>query len=390
MAAPAGPARRSVRALLLAAFLVVSAGGAAVSSAEEGPAEAAPSERSVEAGMEDPPSERPVGPAIEAAPPEGLVGKGVEAIEKGVGAAAGAMDVTHASVQRNILGRVIWFDEFFGNVRTEDARQPEYVLRWVNSFRFEEGGAIRFRTSVRANLRLPKLGERLRLVISGENEADPAASLPEDPGNPGFDQTLPDTRLVNAEIRYTMFQRPAVHLFLGAGVRLVLPPEIFIRTRAQYTRRLSDVSLARFGETLFWKDREGFGETTEVDFERQVGQRTLLRWANAGTFSQRSEGLEWGTELSLQRELSTRDAVTLAGGIAGDTRPSAQAEVYRIFTRYRRNVLRTWLFVELEPEISWPRTDGGGYPAAFAFTFRIESLFQGSGAAMDTQPPRGQ
>jgi hypothetical protein len=113
------------------------------------------------------------------------------------------------------------------------------------------------------------------------------------------------------------------------------------------------------------------------------GLKTLLRWANAGTVSQKSGGLEWATELSLQRQLSPGSGVTLAGAVNGDTRPSAQAEIYRILTRYRRNVLRPWLFLELEPEVFWQRNDGGGHPAAPAFTFRVEVSFQGKGATGD-------
>lgn len=354
MPAPAGPIRWTVRALLLSACLLLLAGGPPSSSAEEGTAEAAPEE---------------------------------SLAEKGAEAAGRALDVTHASLQRNILERVIWFDDFFGNVKTEDLRYPEYVLRWVNSVRLEEGGGVLFRTAVRANLRLPKISERLRLVISGESEADPAARLPEDPGSPGFDRTLPDTRVVNAEVRLMVLERPTTLLFLGTGLRLVLPPEVFARTRFQYTRRLGAVSLVRFGETLFWKDQEGFGETTEVDLERQVGRKTVLRWANVGTVSQETAGVAWGTELSLQRQLSPKSAVTLLGGINGETDRSPQVETYRTLVRFRRNVLRRWLFVELEPELFWPRRDGGGYPPTFAFTFRIETVFQGSAAATGTPSP---
>lgn len=369
MTAPAGPARRPVRALLLAAFLVLAAGGGASSFAEDGPGEAAP-------------SERPVEPAMEEAPPEGL-------IEAGMGAAGRAMDATHASIEQGILDRVIWFDEFFGRVRAEETRQPEYLVRLTQAARFEEGGKVLSRTAIRANLRLPKIGRRLRVVVSGESDVDPAARLPEDPGTPAVDRTAPSTRLRNAEIQYWLLQRPSANLFLGAGFRLVLLPEAFVRTRFQYTRRLSAVSLVRFGETLFLRDPDGFGQTTEIDLERVFGPKTLLRWANAGTVSQRSEGLAWATELSLQRQLTPRSAATLAGAVNGDTRPSAQADVYRILTRYRRNVLRPWLFLEFEPEIFWLRNDGGGHPAALAFTFRAEVLFQGKGVAGEARKPDG-
>jgi hypothetical protein len=336
-----------IPAFALAAFLALSAMGPGLSGAEEEPPEPDPAE---------------------------------SLPTRKAGAAGKVMDEAHAFLEQSILKRVIWFDEFFGNVKAEDVRQPEYLIRWRNSLRWDEGGKFTFRTSARAGLRLPKISDRLHLVISGESEAEPSPRLPEDPGNPGFDRTLPKTRLVNTELRYGVLKTPDLDLFLGAGVRFVLPVETFVRSRFLYTRRLGEVALARFGETVFWKDTVGFGETTEVALERQLGPKTLLRWANSGTLSQDSRGLEWGTELSVLQELSPQSAISLAGGVFGGTRPVAVVESYRINSRYRRNFLRSWLFFELEPEISWPRDPAGAYTSALAFTFHIEVVFQGKAA----------
>lgn len=96
--------------------------------------------------------------------------------------------------------------------------------------------------------------------------------------------------------------------------------------------------------------------------------------------------MEWATELSLLRELSPRSAITFGGGLAGHTRPDALVDTYRVFTRYRRNFLRPWLFCELEPEITWPRDAAGAYTSAYAFTFRIEVVFQGTAAMAEKKP----
>lgn len=343
---------RRIQAFALAASLALSSATAAPSIAEDVSPETVPAET---------------------VPAEGLLKEKAAAAEK-------VMDETHAFLERTILERVIRFDEFFGSVKAEDTRPPGYLIRWRNALRWDEGGRFKYRTSVRANVRLPKVGERARLIVSGENEAEPSPSLPDDPGNPGFDRTLQNTRLVNAEIRYEALQTPSATLFLGAGVRLVLPLEPFVRSRFQYIHRLGADSLARFGETLFWKDRDGVGETTEIGLERKLDSKTLLRWANSGTISRISKGLEWGTELSLLREFSPRSAITFGGGVFGDTRPSTKVENSRIFTRYRRNFLRSWLFFELEPEISWPRTPAGGFDTAYALTSRVDVVFQGSAA----------
>ncbi len=293
-----------------------------------------------------------------------------------------AMDETHDTLEKGILGRIVVFDDFFGNEKIKDERKTEYQLRWRNSFRVDKNGNTKYGINARVNLVLSKISERLRLTISGEDELEQLSpTLPTDPGNPGFDRTLvSNTRFVSTELRYSLFKTAASDLFLGAGARVVLPPEFFVRSRYQYHRALDDVSLLRFGETLFLKNTAGLGETTELDLERFLAVHTLLRWANSGTVSEEINGLEWGTELSLIQQLTSRSAIVPGVGLYGNTSNPEAISNYRIFTTYRRNFLRNWLFFELEPEVSWPRNSAGACVSNFAFTIRLEILFQGAAA----------
>jgi hypothetical protein len=290
------------------------------------------------------------------------------------------IDESHDEIERNILEQVLRFDNFFGNVNTENQQKTEYQLRWRNSLRVEQGGKVGFGTTLRATFQLSRINERLRLVISGENEPEPLSStLPQDPGNPGFDRSSPSTHIVNTELRYDLVRTPSLDMFLGAGVLFIIPPEPFVRSRFLYTYKIGDASLLRCGETLFVKKYDVFGETSEIYLERLLNRKTLLRWANTGTLSSEIKGMEWGTELSLIRELSPLSGITLTGGVYGNSSTHGAVGSYRILARFRRNFLRSWLFYELEPEISWPRQPDGSFPANHALTFRLEVVFQGKG-----------
>jgi hypothetical protein len=290
-----------------------------------------------------------------------------------------AMDVAHASLERGILGQELRFDKFFGTVNTEGLRQTKYELRWRNAFRVEHGWDLLYGTSIRAHFTLSRISEKLRLVIAGEDEPGVTRqTLPQDPGSPGFDRTTPAAHFANTELRYDLLQTPSIYLFLGAGVRVSLPFEAFLRSRFQYTTHLNEITLMRVAETFFVKNSDLLGETTEFSFERLLGQHTIIRWASAGTASEEIEGVEWGTELSLLRELSPKSAITLTGGLYGVTSTAGLISNYRILARYRRNFLRKWLFYELEPEVNWPRDVDGKYPATLAITFRFEVVFQGA------------
>jgi hypothetical protein len=310
--------------------------------------------------------------ATEPAPAERTFTEKVIGFEK-------AMAETHDRIEKNILDQAIRLDNFFGNPATENLRKTEYELRWRNSFRIEDNGDFKYGATFRANVVLSRINERLRLSIYGDNEATESSQiLPQDPGNPGFYRTATqNSRLVNTELRYQFIRTPITDFFIGTGVRVTLPMEAFIRSRYAHIYRLSDVLLFRVAETVFLNYLDDLGETTEISFDRQLNRKTLVRLANSATLSQDIDGMEWGSELLLLRELSPKSAITVAAGAHGNTHIAWDVGKYQVFTRYRRNFLRKWLFLELEPEVSWPRDENGGYAADYSFSFRLEVLFKG-------------
>ena len=289
------------------------------------------------------------------------------------------VDRTHSFFLGRMDDTVVWFDHFFGRTSDVDAAPPDFVLRWTNEVRAEEGQGPKFRTSLRAKIHLPGLSRRLKLVISGENKPDPAVVLPDDPGNPGFNAQAPGNSIkqFNTELRYEFLQTGKSYFFAGTGVRFVLPFEVFARVRYQFNQPFLDNNFFRFAVTPFWKNRVGFGETTEFSLERRIRPMLLASWSNSGTVSEASNGLDWGTALSLSDQLSPRSAISPSVGASGPTRPHTVVSNYRVGVKYRRNDFRPWFFWELEPEVNWPRDDRGARKPVRAVTFRVEILFPG-------------
>ena len=296
----------------------------------------------------------------------------------------GWVDRTHSRVERDLFDTVAWFDRFFGDERMEVAEQPESFLRWMNDLRWDEEERFSFRSTVRASLLLPRLRKRWRLVISGETRGDPNAVTPEDPGNPGLDVGS-RVRTGSTELIYDILRTPRSTLDVGAGVRVKIPPDAFVRTRFQHARPVAVSTLGRFTATAFWDARDGFGESNQVDLERWLAPPTLLRWSNSFSIAEKSDGWTWSTELSLLHKLSPKSAITFAGGVSGSTRPAWIATNYRVLARYRRNVLRKWLFLQGEPDIHWPRKEDGSRKPVWGATLRVEILFTGVGP----NPPVG-
>jgi hypothetical protein len=295
----------------------------------------------------------------------------------------GWVDRTHSRVERDLFKTVVWFNQFFGDKRMEVSEPPESFLRWMNDFRWDEEEHFSVRSTIRASLRLPRLKERWKLVFTGETRGDPNAITPEDPGNPGLDVGS-RVRTGSTELVYDILRTPRSALDVGAGVRVKISPDAFVRTRFQHARLVGFHTLGRFTGTAFWDARDGFGESNQVDLERWIALPTLLRWSNSFEIKEKSNGWTWGTELSLLHKISPKSAITVAGGVSGSTRPAWIAQDYRVLARYRRNVYRKWLFLEGEPDLHWPRKEDGSRKQVWGATLRVEILFIGAGP-----PPQG-
>jgi hypothetical protein len=304
-----------------------------------------------------------------------------EPAKEAVSANEAYIDRSHAYLDRKINEVVRWFDGLFGDTAGSDSVMAKNWLRWSNALRAEKGIGLRYRSSLRAHLRLPKLEKRARLVIMEDTREEAVAPVPSEPGTPVVNTpTNANTlRAVHSELRYYTHDTKGGYAFLAAGSRFVWPPETFVRARFQWRHPLAENTFISPSATPFWQDHIGFGATPQLDFGHRFAHDYIFLWVNSATVFEKRPGLLWGTEVSLSRILSPVTAIAFAVGANGSTRPTVVADRfnmaannYKVTVKYRRNIYRPWLFLELIPETNWRRDEGAGREFIPAVTVRLE------------------
>ncbi len=295
------------------------------------------------------------------------------------------VDRIHTYLEDDLYGSVAWFDDFFEDDLSGELDNVPSSVRVTNDFRWDEEEQFEYRLRVRARIRLPHLKGKWRLTISAENQGDPNATEPEDPGNPGLAVVATDGR-ASTELAYDFLRTRSTILFAGVGVKISTHPSAFARVRLVHARELGYAVVGRFAVTPYYDTKDGFGNTDQADFERAIDPTTMVRWNNTINIDERTTGWYWGTTLSVLRKLSPFSGITVGGGATGPTRPSAVVDNYRAFVLYRAMFLRNWLYWELEPDVNWPLRDDGGRKAVLGGTIRLEMNF--TGTAPVTEPPR--
>lgn len=286
------------------------------------------------------------------------------------GAPENWLDRSHSYVSERLCEPAAWFDGFFGDPRSLEETPIGTFIRVRNAAQWDQNDGWSHGFRIRANILLPRVSDRLRLLVSRDD--DLSGELRD---SPALDDRSDRTRL---GLRFIASERARSQIDLDGSIRVGsggLNPEI--RTRYRYLHGLTDRSLARATQTVFWQREDGFGTTSRVDLEWLPDRDRLLRWTGQGTVSEGSDGVDWRTSVTGFRQLDTRSALRTEVGTFGYTRPRFEVQEYFVAVRYRRQFLRRWLYYELQPERAWPLDpETGSRRADWRFTFTLEVQFE--------------
>jgi hypothetical protein len=284
------------------------------------------------------------------------------------------LDRTHSYLKERLCEPAAWFDGFFGDPRAEEETPVGSFFRVRNSLIWDQEENLGHNLRISANISLPRVSDRVRLLVSRGEDRD------DDETDPRAGDEDEKTRL---GLRYLLSEMGETQFDIDGTVRLQsggLNPRV--RGRARHTRGLTDATLARLTQTVFWERTEGFGTASRADWEWLPSNKTLVRLTAGAMLSEDSDGVEWRTGLVGFRQLNRKTAIRSEIGAFGQTRPDVDTEEYFVNFRFRRSFLRDWLFYELQPEYAWPLDEATGERRSdWRFYLTLEVQFENPGFA---------
>lgn len=256
-----------------------------------------------------------------------------------------------------------FFDSFFSDdILEDDSKGSKAKLSFYT--RRKIGDPVDYTLGLSVKLELPKVHKKLNLIF--ESETDNGDS--------------PETDVINAAekidysaaLRFMIQETKQWKANIDAGVRWQLPPDPFTRLRIRrYADLPYDINL-RATQEFSWYQSEGLGSRTAFRFDRQVGDKRLLRWGSSAKYLLENDYFELSSSITLFHELNTKEALAYTISASGDDKESATFYDYSIGVRFRRQVYRDWMFAEIAPEIISNREDN--YDLEPVLMFRFEAL----------------
>jgi len=279
------------------------------------------------------------------------------------------LDRSHSYLSQRLCEPAAWFDGFFGDPRSFEETPVGTFVRLRGSVQWDASEGWGLGLGIRANVLLPRVSERVRLLISRDNVDDGFEDS--DSFAERDERTRLGLRFIASEDNRSQLDIDGTVGVSGGG----LNPRV--RGRYRYVHGLSATTLARATQSLFWEREEGFGTRSRLDWEWLPTRDRLVRVTGRGTYSEESAGVDWETSIIGFQQLDSRTAVRLEAGAFGWTRPDFEVEEYFVAFRFRRQFLRSWLFYELQPEYAWPLDEDTGQRGSdWRFTTTIEIQFE--------------
>jgi hypothetical protein len=280
------------------------------------------------------------------------------------------VDTPRNYMTEKIIDLTSSIDRFFGgNRHYQESNQSVFKLDLTRLLGY--GDNHRFELSGSLNLRLPMTEGRLRLWIATNSENDLNDNPTKDTHTlQNRDATAKNTTLA---ARYTTPEENAWNFGTDAGIKLPITKlDPFMRMRVGYTTPIGDWRL-RAGESIFWYKSLGQGETTQFDIEKKLSSNKLFRSSSSATWLRDTHNYDLLQSISVYHTVSDRTTLIYQTSVSWLTTPAFAATDYVTLVFYRYRIHNKWLFLELSPQLHFPKDKE--YQASPAFSFRLEALF---------------
>ena len=258
---------------------------------------------------------------------------------------------------------VFFVQYFFNSEVLEDDISGNRAVIAFNTRR-EIGGDVSYKLNGKLKLDLPNTNKRLKLIVSSEDDSD--FSIEKQPI-----QTLENATYTTA-LRYAINERSQWKTDIDVGFRGGLPLNPYSRVRAR-----------RYGHTFSWQNRftqnfyfnhiEGWGETTELRFDKSLTKNHLLVFNTEADYQLKNKYFDITSDISLYHKLDESSVLAYQLGVVGDTDIGAVASSYYTGVKYRRLVYKDWVFASVNPQLEWNRDRE--YRRMWVLMFTFEAVF---------------
>lgn len=263
----------------------------------------------------------------------------------------GMMDEGHADLTEQVVEIGRRLDRFFGGEQYQRSNRTSELRLGLQTLLSEDG--VEFNTNVRFRLALPNTERRLSLILESARDdlfGEERAERP--PG--AIRREGEERRGYFAGLRYAEKLAKDWGVDADAGIRVRLPLEPYVRLRGGRSWFLGSWE-TRLSQSVFWEQRDGPGATTEMLVQSALTGPRFLQSVSRATWLDDEQRFFYSQLFIFSHAFSERHIIQLRLGANAESEPDHRITRYYVNLPWRRNIYRSWLFLELRPELLFER-----------------------------------
>lgn len=267
-------------------------------------------------------------------------------------------DNAHHFISERFLNYSERIDNFFGDQRINDAPNSSTLRFNTVTTKFEADDPFT-EANMQLNLRLPKTENRFQLVVQSQgqqtSQADNNESELAQSDNDNRQTTTQRVRnATTAGLRY-ITDTAGIRTSTDFGIRVNLPPVAFARLRLNKNITLTNGHIFRPRHELFWLQGTGINSNTNLDFDKQLDDKFLLRYVNNLRWNDNDYIVRFTNGPALFQTIDDKKGVIYNAFILSQNEPEMNLDTYRLRITYRQLLYKNWFFGSLSPQMDWPR-----------------------------------
>jgi len=269
-------------------------------------------------------------------------------------------------------------DNFFGTPSVF-TRMNTTRVQVSPSIEWKQGGGVEPNVSFGANLELPLAEQRFHIFfdnIDGDMMGPSGRSAPTD--NRNSENTF--------GILFKLYNSEWLETHMTFGTRKVFYPY------ARYTitaRWENGPWMIEPSQEFMFRSDDGLEETTGFTANRKLTEGRLIRSSTTGVWGKNSNGYEINQTFSYysMKDIGLDEAgFSAAFSVDSHISGSSTMDNYTFNTTFRKKIRWDWLFLEIEPQLEFPRERD--YDATFSIELRMDIIFQEQGPVVGTTDKR--
>jgi hypothetical protein len=291
------------------------------------------------------------------------------------------LDLDREYLSEKFLDLANDIDSFFGNERhfTETNKS---VLQIDAAQIMGRNGSPVIALTYKAKFILPNAQNRFHLLLESNPDQNlPGTTLAQQP--PPKEVSLfkelstPDSygaalRFENKDDDHWRFSADGgIKADGGAGI-IDISIHPFARSSVSFATPLKLVQL-KLTESAYTFNTTGPGENTLLELDRHLTDKILFRSTSSVTFLYDKEYFDLHQDFSFFHTLSPDASLLYQLSANGVSRPSAEVSEYVALALYRQRLHQDWIFLELNPQLHYPKDTN--YLLDAQFIVRLEFMF---------------